>query len=133
MSERSRYHLEGNSAIVTGASSGIGAAIARELGWAGANVLVNYSGNTEGANQVVQEITASGGRALAFKADVNQESEVQAMFRAARAAYGTLDILVNNAGFRRDASFLEMTLEQWNRVLEINLTRRLPVRPRGRP
>lgn len=69
-SERSRYHLEGNRALVTEASSGIGAAIARELGWAGANVLVNYSGNPEGANQVVQEITAGGGRALAFKAEL---------------------------------------------------------------
>jgi glucose 1-dehydrogenase len=122
VSERSRYHLDGNSAIVTGASSGIGAAIARELGWAGANVLVNYSGNTEGANQVVQEITANGGRAFAFKADVSQGAEVQAMFQAAREAYGTVDILVNNAGVQRDAPFLEMTLEQWNRVLEINLT-----------
>lgn len=122
MVEEGHFNLKGQVAVVTGASSGIGAVIARELGFAGAGVVVNYPRHPEGAEEVVREITEKGGQAFAFKADVSKEAQVQAMFKAAVDAYGTVDILVNNAGVQQDAPFLEMTLEQWNRVMDINLT-----------
>lgn len=115
-------NLTGQTAIVTGASSGIGAGIAKELGRAGANVVVNYAGNREGADEVVRRITGADGQAMAVKADVSREEEVAALFHAAIETYGTVDILVSNAGVQKDAAFVEMTLEQWNRVIAINLT-----------
>ncbi len=121
-SRRSGIRLDGQTAIVTGASSGIGAGIAREMGEAGANVVVNYAGNAGGADDVVREITDRGGNALAVQADVSKEADVRVMFGKAVERYGTVDILVNNAGVQKDSAFLDMTLEQWNRVLSINLT-----------
>ena len=120
--EQCRVILTGQTATVTGASSGIGAAIARAMGLAGANVLVNYSGHPEGAEKVVHEIRHGGANAIAFRADVSQEDQVQDMIRAAVDEFGSLDILVNNAGVQDDAEFLDMTLAQWNRVMGINLT-----------
>ncbi len=114
--------LAGQSAIVTGASSGIGAGIAAHLGAHGAKVLVNFAGSREGAERVVREITEAGGEAFAFQADVSREEAVQAMFAEAVKRFGTVDILVNNAGVQKDAAFVDMTVAQWNRVLEINLT-----------
>jgi glucose 1-dehydrogenase len=114
--------LAGQTAIVTGSSSGIGAAIAGELGAAGANVVVNYAGNRDGADGVVGRITGAGGKAMAVKGDVSREEEVAAMFREAIRAYGTVDILVSNAGVQRDAALVDMTLEQWRLVIGINLT-----------
>ncbi len=114
--------LEGQTALVTGASSGIGAAIAAALGAAGANVGVNYSHSEEGADQVVEEITRAGGRAVVLRADVSREGEVRAMFDALFDSYGTIDILVSNAGIQKDARFVDMTLEQWMAVLDVNLT-----------
>jgi len=116
--------LEGQVAIVTGASSGIGAGCARELAHAGATVVVNYpvSSTKEMAEQVVGEIAANGGRALTYQADVSKEADVQKMFADVISRYGTVDILVNNAGLQRDAPFTEMTLEQWNFVIGVNLT-----------
>lgn len=114
--------LDGQTAIVTGSSSGIGAAIARELGGAGANVVVNYAGNRQGADDVVRRITEAGGAAIAVKADVSREEDVAAMFRTAVENYGTVDILVNNAGIQKDAAFVDMTLDMWNKVIGINLT-----------
>jgi glucose 1-dehydrogenase len=114
--------LTGQIALVTGASSGIGAACAKSLAEAGAKVFVNYSGNSAGAEQVVQEIITAGGEAVSIKADVSQEDHVLAMFQQILATSGTLDILVNNAGLQKDAPFQEMTLEQWNKVIGVNLT-----------
>ena len=114
--------LTGQSAIVTGSSSGIGAAIAVELAGAGARVVVNYVGDRQGADAVVQRISEAGGEAVAFKADVSREEEVAAMFSETIHTYGTVDILVSNAGVQEDAAFVDMTLEQWNRVVGINLT-----------
>ena len=114
--------VAGQTAIVTGSSSGIGAGIAKELGAAGANVVVNYAGNRDGADAVVRQITGGGGSAIAIKADVNSEADVTAMFRATVHEYGTVDILVSNAGVQTDAAFVDMTLDQWNRVIGINLT-----------
>jgi len=114
--------LRGQKALVTGASSGIGAAVAKALAEAGAVVGVNYSGHPEGARKVVEEIRSAGGEAAAFWADVGNESQVQAMFLDMLKTFGTVDILVNNAGIQSDAAFSEMTLDQWNRVISINLT-----------
>jgi glucose 1-dehydrogenase len=114
--------LKGQKALVTGANSGIGEGIARALAGAGAAVVVNYVARPEAAEAVVRDITAGGGEALAIRADVSKEAEVQAMFGQMLSAWGTIDILVNNAGLQRDASFPEMTLEQWNTVIGINLT-----------
>lgn len=114
--------LEGQVAMVTGASSGIGAGIAKALAAAGASVAVNYSSNATKAAQVVKEIKDNGGEAFIVKADVSQEAEVTAMFRQTVEKYGTVDILVNNAGLQNDAPFHEMTLEAWNHVIGINLT-----------
>jgi glucose 1-dehydrogenase len=112
----------GQKALVTGASSGIGEGIARALGTAGAAVVVNYSSNTAGADRVVADLRAAGAEALAIRADVARESEVEAMFAAMLGAWGRIDILVNNSGLQRDAPLTEMTLEQWNTVLGVNLT-----------
>jgi glucose 1-dehydrogenase len=114
--------LAGQSALVTGASSGIGSEIAKALAAAGANVGANYAGNRDGADAVVRQITEAGGNALAVKADVRSEEDVEAMFRAVIETYGTVDILVNNAGVQKDAAFIDMTLDQWNQVIGINLT-----------
>jgi glucose 1-dehydrogenase len=114
--------LEGQTVLVTGASSGIGAEVARAMAAAGANVGVNYSSDDEGAGRVVSDITDAGGRAIALQADVSREDQVVAMFKSVVAEYGTIDILVNNAGIQRDSAFVDMTLEQWNAVISINLT-----------
>lgn len=114
--------LVGQKALVTGANSGIGKAVAIALGAAGADVIVNYVADQAAADEVVSEIESHGSRAIAIQADVSQESQVQAMFEEMLAAFGTIDILVNNAGLQRDAAFHEMTLEQWNMVIGVNLT-----------
>ena len=114
--------LEGQTAIVTGASSGIGRAVALGFGRAGANVVVNYVADPESADIVVREILAAGGAAISVQADVSREDEVQSMFRAAVAAFGTVHILVNNAGLQRDAPIEALTLADWNLVLAVNLT-----------
>jgi glucose 1-dehydrogenase len=114
--------LRGQKALVTGASSGIGESIARALGAAGAAVVVNYSRNRAGADRVVADLRAAGGDALAIRADVSREADVEAMLAEMLAAWGRIDILVNNSGLQRDAPLTEMTLEQWNTVLAVNLT-----------
>jgi glucose 1-dehydrogenase len=114
--------LKGQKAIVTGASSGIGAGVAMALGQAGADVVVNYAGNAAGTIPVIAAIEAAGGRAIAVQADVSDEVQVEAMFDKMMSEFGGVDILVNNAGLQQDAAFHEMTLAQWNRVMNVNLT-----------
>ena len=114
--------LRNQKALVTGASSGIGEACALALGAAGAAVVVNYHSHPEEAGSVVQNIRAAGGQALAFQADVSREDQVEAMFADAIRQLGTIDILINNSGLQCDAPFHEMTLEQWNTVIGVNLT-----------
>ena len=115
--------LKGQKALVTGASSGIGRAVAMALGHAGADVVVNYSSSEDEANDVVSEITGCDGvKAYAHKADVSQENQVQAMFQTMFKNFGTIDILVNNAGVQKDAAFDQMSLADWQRVIDINLT-----------
>jgi glucose 1-dehydrogenase len=115
-------HLRGQKALVTGASSGIGKGIAVALGREGADVVVNYSSGAEKAEEVVKEIQRCGSRAYAHQADVSREDQVLAMFRRMIEEFGALDILVNNAGLQKDAPFDQMTLEQWNKVIGVNLT-----------
>lgn len=114
--------LSGQIAIVTGANSGIGKGVAIELAKAGADVVVNYVSGEDSALEVVEIIKQNGVNAFACKADVSKETEVVSMFQKAITEYGTVDILVNNAGLQKDAPFDEMTLEQWNLVIGVNLT-----------
>jgi glucose 1-dehydrogenase len=114
--------LKGQKALVTGANSGIGRAVAIALGSAGAEVVVNYVHGENAANEVVGALVKSGSRAAAIQADVSNEDQVQAMFRKMIEEFGTIDILVNNAGLQMDAPFEQMTLAQWNTVIGINLT-----------
>lgn len=114
--------LKGQKALVTGASSGIGAGVALALAKAGADVVVNYASSAVGAAKVVDDIRAIGGHAIAIKADVSDEAQVEAMFDQMFAEFGRIDILVNNAGLQQDAAFVDMTLDQWNKVMNINLT-----------
>jgi len=114
--------LSGQKALVTGANSGIGRGVAKALGEAGADVVVNYVAGDDAAEEVVEEIRGYGVKAYAHRADVSNEGDVQAMFRKMLSELGTIDILVSNAGLQRDAPFEEMTLEQWNTVLSVNLT-----------
>jgi len=114
--------LEGQRAIVTGANSGIGEGVARGLAEAGAKVVVNYVTAPDKAQQLVEDIREGGGEAMAVRADVSKEDEVQAMFRQAIEAWGSVDILVNNAGLQRDAPLHEMSLKDWQFVLDVNLT-----------
>jgi glucose 1-dehydrogenase len=114
--------LKNQKALVTGASSGIGEACAIALGAAGASVVVNYVSSPEDAEPVVAVIRQNGGEAVAIKADVSRENEVQTMFAEMIERFGTIDILINNAGLQRDSAFQEMTLDQWNTVISVNLT-----------
>jgi glucose 1-dehydrogenase len=114
--------LKGQPALVTGANSGIGCAVAKALAAAGAPVVVNYVADPPAAQRVVDEIRTAGGEAMAIRADVSREDEVQSMFRQMIDAYGTIHILVNNAGLQRDARFVDMTLHDWEFVLSVNLT-----------
>jgi glucose 1-dehydrogenase len=114
--------LKGQKALVTGANSGIGKAVAVGLGQAGADVVVNWVRGEEQALAVVEEIRNSGSHAYAHKADVSDERQVRAMFQKMFSEFGTIDILINNAGLQKDAPFDEMTLDSWNLVINVNLT-----------
>jgi glucose 1-dehydrogenase len=116
--------LQNQVAIITGASSGIGEGCAKEMAKAGATVIINYPmpAAKPMADAVVQDITAAGGKAISYQCDVSKENEVIKMFADVVAQFGTVDILLNNAGLQRDAKFTEMTLEQWNFVIGVNLT-----------
>jgi glucose 1-dehydrogenase len=118
----SRRPLEGQRALVTGASSGIGEGVARALGAAGASVAVNYRSQPEVAERIAEEIRKHDVEAMAVGGDVSREDQVEAMFAAVLGAWGTLDILVSNAGLQQDAPLTDMTLAQWDRVIGVNLT-----------
>jgi glucose 1-dehydrogenase len=113
--------LRGQTALVTGANSGIGRAIATALGTAGANVVVNYVAREDAARETLEDVRHCGARALAIAADVSDESQVRDMFGQTVSEFGGLDILVNNAGLQKDAPFHEMTLAQWDTVMNVNL------------
>ncbi len=115
-------NLKGQVALVTGSSSGLGAAVAQGLAAAGAKVVVNYSRSAAGAEAVVAAIQAAGGEAIALQADVSQEDQVIALFQQLYGAFGTIDILVNNAGLQRDYNLVDMSLADWNLVIGVNLT-----------
>ena len=114
--------LRDQVAIVTGASRGIGRAIARALAHSGASVVVNYASSSTAAEQVVAEITAAGGKAIALQADVSQGEQVDSLLNAAIAKWNRVDILVNNAGITRDTLLLRMKPEDWQAVIDLNLT-----------
>ena len=114
--------LKGQKALVTGANSGIGLAVAVALGQAGCDVVVNYVRGDDQAQEVVNTIKKNGTNAIAVMADVSKEDQVQAMFKKMFDEFGTIDILVNNAGLQQDANIDEMTLAQWNLVINVNLT-----------
>ncbi len=116
--------LKGQKALVTGANSGIGEGVAIGLAAAGADVVVNYVMGEDTAQAVVDKIkkNSPGVKAYAHKADVSKEDEVEGMFKKMVQEFGTIDILVNNAGLQRDAPFDQMTLEEWNFVIGVNLT-----------
>lgn len=114
--------LKGQKALVTGANSGIGKGIAIALGHAGADVVVNYLSNPESAEKVLGEVTHCGAKGYIHQADIAKEDQVQEMFRRMIKEFGTIDILVNNAGLQKDAPFDQMTLDQWNTVINVNLT-----------
>ena len=114
--------LKGQKALVTGGASGIGRAVAIALGQAGADVVVNYRGGADQANEVAAEIHKCGSRAYAHQADVSSEEQVKNVFRKMFKEFGTIDILINNAGLQQDAPFDEMTIDHWNTVINVNLT-----------
>lgn len=113
--------LQDKTALVTGASKGIGAGVARKLAAAGAAVVVNYANNQSGAQYVVQEIAAVGGRAVAIQADVSKAADVARLFEQATDAFGTLDILVNNAGVYQAMPIAELTEEEFHLEINVNL------------
>ncbi|MEA1851398.1 MULTISPECIES: glucose 1-dehydrogenase [unclassified Chryseobacterium] len=116
--------LKNQVAIVTGASSGIGSGIAKSLAAAGATVIVNHSSehSADEAGKILKEITDAGGNGMIYQCDVSSEEQVVKMFQQVISQFGTVDILINNAGVQKDAKFTEMTLDQWNTVININLT-----------
>src|SRR5207249_165975 len=113
--------LTGKVAIVTGASKGIGAAIAKHLAGEGAAVVVNYASSKEGAEGVVTEITGKGGKAIAVQANVAKQVDIQRLFAAAKAAFGRLDVLVNNAGIYEFAPLEGITAENFNKQFGLNV------------
>lgn len=116
--------LQNQVAVVTGSSSGIGSGIAKSLASAGATVVINHSSERSAAEAeaVLKEITEAGGKGIVCQCDVSKEDQVVKMFQDVVSQFGTVDILVNNAGVQKDAKFTEMTLDQWNTVIGINLT-----------
>lgn len=114
--------LKNKVVIITGASSGIGKAIALRMGKEGAKVLVNYNSRKESAEETVEKIKNSGGDAFSFQADISKEDDVKEMFEACLKHFDHLDVLVNNSGIQKDKKILEMSLDDWNAVIGVNLT-----------
>jgi glucose 1-dehydrogenase len=120
--DRNCKRLKNQVALVTGASSGIGRSIALAMADEGADVIVNYITEEKEAHEIASQICEKGVRAIAVKADVSKEDQVRAMFDASIRELGTIDILVNNAGIQKDAAFDEMSLDDWQMVIDVNLT-----------
>jgi 3-oxoacyl-[acyl-carrier protein] reductase len=114
--------LDGQVAIVTGASRGIGRAVAIALASEGAKVVVNYASSSQAADAVVAEIQGMGSEAIAVQADVGQADQVEALFNAVMEQWGRIDVLVNNAGIARDTLLIRMKVEDWQAVIDLNLT-----------
>lgn len=114
--------LAGQAALVTGGSSGIGAGVVRALAAAGARVAINYHSGEAEAEAIAREVRAGGGEVLTVQADVSSEPDVERAVAATVRAFGRLDVLVANSGVQQDAAFAEMTLDQWNAVVGLNLT-----------
>ncbi len=113
--------LEGKVAVVTGASKGIGASIAKHLADEGAAVVVNYASSKEGADRVVAEISGKGGKAIAVQANVANKAEIERLFAKTKKAFGTLDILVNNAGIYEFAPLENVTAEHFHKMFDLNV------------
>ncbi len=122
MLPESLQNLQNKTAIVTGASRGIGKATALALAAVGAKVVVNYARSSEAAEAVVKTIVDGGGNAIALQADVSQPEEVERLIKETLAKYGSIDVLVNNAGITKDTLMMRMKLEQWQAVINLNLT-----------
>ena len=124
MYQKPNQRLDDQTAVVTGGSGGIGQAVCLALARDGANVLINYYKDKEGAEEIAHEIDRmdTPGRGLPWRANVADEASTQEMFEAAIKEFGTVDIAVANSGVQRDAAFHEMTLKQWQQVIDINLT-----------
>ena len=114
--------LAGKTAIVTGSSKGIGKGIAERFGREQMNVVVDYLTDRDGAHDTVETVKANGGKAIAVEADVSKEEGIQKLVETAVEQFGSLDVLVNNAGFSKGAPSEELSLEEWQRVLDVNLT-----------
>lgn len=113
--------LQGKVAVVTGGSKGIGAAISKELAKNGVKVVVNYNSNKESAEEIVKQIEAEGGAAVAIGADVSYSEQAKRLIEETKEAFGQLDILVNNAGITRDRTFKKLGEEDWRKVIDVNL------------
>ncbi len=122
MAASSEARLQGQVAVVTGASRGIGRAAAIALAAEGATVIVNYASSSQAADAVVAEIAGAGGQAMALQADVAQTDQVDSLVNTVMEKYGRVDVLVNNAGIARDTLLLRMKLEDWQAVIDLNLT-----------
>src|SRR3954453_7038761 len=115
--------LEGRRALVTGSATGVGRSTIKRLTAEGAAAVVNYVGPRDPADEVVEEVAHAGGRAVAVEADVSNEEQVQAMFaRAAEELGGPVDVVVNNAGIEKPFLVVDMPLDEWNKVIAVNLT-----------
>src|SRR4249919_2188836 len=121
MSTNITRKLTGKVAVVTGASKGIGASIAKHLAAEGASVVVNYASSKTGADKVVAEITSAGGKAIAVQGDVAKKTDIQRLFAETKKAYGALDILVNNAGIYEFAPLEEVTAEHFHKMFDLNV------------
>jgi len=124
MPQQPNHRLSGQSAVVTGSSGGIGAAVALALAREGANVAINYYSDEEGAKKVANKIAEmdAGAKTVIVQADTSDEKDVERLFAKAIDEFGTVDIAVANAGIQKDAPTHEMTLDQWRRVIDVNLT-----------
>ncbi|KAL3636443.1 3-oxoacyl-[acyl-carrier-protein] reductase, chloroplastic [Castilleja foliolosa] len=122
VSSEAAQKLEAPVVVVTGASRGIGKAVALAMGKSGCKVLVNYARSSKEAEEVCKEIEASGGEAITFGGDVSQEADVDAMIKTAVDKWGTIDVLINNAGITRDGLLMRMKTPQWQEVINLNLT-----------
>ncbi|WP_150048712.1 MULTISPECIES: SDR family oxidoreductase [Methylomonas] len=114
--------LQGQRALVTGGNTGIGEAVAQAMADAGAKVMINYLDGRDKADRLADRIRANDGEAMIFKADVGDENQVKSMFDVMIGHWGSVDILVNNAGLQQDAMLVNMSLAQWNKVIQVNLT-----------